>query len=63
MNVLGSEGESLLMSVSAGDDYARISEEEVWWEATTDISLCPLPLHICGFENLSKFSAPGIFGS
>lgn len=63
LEVLGSEGESLLMSVSAGDDYARISEEEVWWKATPDLPLCPLPLHLCGFENLREFNAPGIFDS
>lgn len=63
LNALGSEGESLSMSVSAGDDYARISEKEVWWEATPDLPLCPLPLHLCGSENLSEFSAPGILAS
>ena len=63
LNVLCSEGESLLISVSAGDDNARISEEEVWWEETPDLPLCPLPLHLCGFENLSEFSDSGIFNS
>lgn len=60
LNVLGSPGESLLLFVSTGDDHAGIPEEAVWWEATPDLPVHPLPFHLCGFENLSEFSAPGI---
>lgn len=56
LNMLSSEGESLV-SASAGDDHARIPEEAVWWEATPDLPLHPLPVHLCGFENLSEFHA------
>lgn len=63
LNVLGSPGESLLLFVSTGDDHAGIPEEAVWWEATPDLPVRPLPFHLCGFENLSEFSAPGIVAS
>lgn len=57
LNVRDPEGESLLMSVSEGDDHARICEEAVWWEATPYLPLHSLPVHLCGFENLSEFNA------
>lgn len=56
LNVLGSADECLLMSLSAGNDHAGVSEEAVRWEATPDLPVRPLPLHLCGFENLSEFS-------
>lgn len=63
MNLLGTQRETVLMSVSAGDDHAGISQEAVWWEATPGLPFCPLPLHLCDFENLSEFGAPGILTS
>lgn len=63
MDLLGTQGETILMSVSAADDHAGISQEVVWWEVTLGLPFCPLPLHLCGFENLRVFSAPGILAS
>lgn len=57
LNVWDPEDESLLVSVSAGDDHAGIPEEAVWWEAAPGLPLHPLPVHLCGFENLSEFNA------
>ncbi|CAO2608465.1 Solute carrier family 5 member 4 [Lemmus lemmus] len=51
-------GDFLLMSLSAGDDYARIPQEAVWWAETSDQPLGPLPLHHGGHPNLREFSAP-----
>lgn len=57
LSVWDPEDEPLLVSVSAGDNHAGIPEEAVRWEAAPGLPLHPLPVHLCGSENLSEFSA------
>ena len=45
------------MSVSAGVDHARVSQEALRWEETADLPFCPLPLHHGGPSNFREFSA------
>lgn len=56
LSVWDPEDEPLLVSVSAGDDHAGIPEE-----AAPGLPLHPLPVHLCGSENLSEFSALLVF--